>query len=54
MKLVVRLFNFLIMAISLAAAVLLFAMPAFSFNSNIALDVAKFADFVPKPNTPAS
>ena len=48
MKLVVRLFNFLIMAISLAAAVLLFAMPAFSFNSNIALDVAKFAGFVPK------
>ena len=36
------------MAISLAAAVLLFAMPSFSFNSNIALDVQKLSDFVPK------
>ena len=48
MKLVVRIFNFVIMAISLAAAVLLFAMPSFSFNSNIALDVQKLSDFVPK------
>lgn len=36
------------MAISLAAAVLLFAMPSFSFNSNIALDVQKLSEFVPK------
>ena len=48
MKIVVRLLNVLIMALSLAAAVLLFVMPAFSFNSNIALDVNKFSEFVPK------
>ncbi len=47
MKLVVRIFNYVIMALSLAAAVLLFVMPAFSFNSNVALDVQKLSAFVP-------
>ena len=36
------------MAFSLAAAVLLFALPSFSFNSNIAIDVAAFSKFVPQ------
>ena len=48
MKVVIRLFNFIIMAFSLAAAVLLFALPAFSFNSNIAIDVQSFSKFVPQ------
>ena len=48
MKLIVRILNFVIMGLSLAAAVLLFAMPAFSFNSNIALDVQKLSSFVPE------
>ena len=48
MKLLVRIFNFVIMALSLAGIVCLFAFPAFSFNSNIALDVEKFAKFVPE------
>lgn len=48
MKLVLKIFNYVIMAVSLAAAILLFAMPAFSFNSNIALDVEAFSKFVPE------
>lgn len=48
MKLAIRIFNFLIMAISLAAAIMLFAMPAFSFNSKIALDIEAFSKFVPE------
>lgn len=48
MKLIVRILNFVIMGLSLAAAVLLFAKPAFSFNSNIALDVKKLSSFVPE------
>lgn len=48
MKVVIRIFNVIIMAFSLAAAVLLFALPAFSFNSNIAIDVQSFSNFVPK------
>ena len=48
MKLVLRIFNFIIMALSLAATVFLFAAPAFSFNSNVALDVKTFSEFVPE------
>ena len=48
MKLVLKIFNFVIMGLSALAFVLLFAVPAFSFNSNIGLDINKFADFVPK------
>ena len=48
MKLLVRIFNYVIMALGLAGVVCLFAFPAFSFNSNIALDVEKFSKFVPE------
>ena len=36
------------MAVCAAATVMLFTPPAFSFNSNIAVDVASFAKFVPE------
>lgn len=48
MKLALRILNFVIMAISLAATVFLFAYPTFSFNSNIGLDVVAFSKFVPE------
>lgn len=48
MKLIIRIFNFAIVALSLAASVLLFAMPSFSFNSNITLDVVKISKIVPE------
>ena len=48
MKLILRIFNFVIMGLSLAAAIMLFAMPAFSFNSKIAIDVEAFSKFVPE------
>ena len=47
-KLILRILNILILALSLAAIVFLFAVPSFSFNSNIAIDVATFSEFVPK------
>ena len=47
-KLILRILNFVIMTISVAAIVFLFAAPAFSFNSNIAIDVATFSEFVPE------
>ena len=48
MKLALRILNFVIMAISLAATIFLFAYPTFSFNSNIGLDVVAFSKFVPE------
>lgn len=48
MKIVLRIFNVLIMAISIAATAFLFMPPAFSFNSNIALDIKTFSEFVPE------
>ncbi len=48
MKLIIRILNFVIMAICAAATVFLFTPPAFSFNSNIAIDVAAFSKFVPE------
>ena len=48
MKLIIRILNFIIMAVCAAATVMLFTPPAFSFNSNIAVDVASFAKFVPE------
>ena len=48
MKLALRLFNVLIMTLSAAALVLLYATPAFSFNSNIAVDVKTLSSFVPE------
>lgn len=47
MKLVLRIFNIAIMLLSLVATVFLFASPSFSFNSNIALDINSFSQFVP-------
>ena len=47
MKLILRLLNVVIMAISAAATIFLFASPSFSFNSNIAIDVKSFSKFVP-------
>ena len=48
MKLVLRIFNFIIMGIALAATIMLFTTPAFTFNSKIAIDVQTFAKFVPE------
>ena len=48
MKIVIRVLNILIMAISVAAGVFLFLPPAFSFNSKITVNVATFSEFVPQ------
>ena len=48
MKLILRLLNVIIMAISLTATIFLFAAPSLSFNSNIAIDVKTFSKFVPE------
>ena len=48
MKLVIRIFNIIIMAISVVAGVFLFMPPAFSFNSKITVNVATFSQFVPE------
>ena len=47
MKLVLRIFNIFILALSAAAMVCLFTVPTITFNSNIALDVKTFSQFVP-------
>ena len=47
MKLILRIFNIVIMALSMMAGIFLFVAPSFSFNSEIALDVKKFSEFVP-------
>lgn len=48
MKLVIRIFNIIIMAISVVAGIFLFMPPAFSFNSKITVNVATFSQFVPQ------
>ena len=48
MKLAIRIFNGVIMALSLIATIFLFASPTLSFNSNIAVDVEALAKFVPE------
>ena len=48
MKIVIRIFNILIMAISVVAGVFLFMPPAFSFNSKVTVNVATFSQFVPE------
>ena len=48
MKLVLRILNLVIAAIAGVAVVLLFAMPAFSFNSKVVVDVNKFSSFIPE------
>lgn len=47
MKIVIRVFNVFIMAISLAAAVLLVATPTISFKARLGMDVETFSEFVP-------
>lgn len=48
MKLVLKIFNFVIIGIAALATVLLFALPTFSLNSLVTLDVDKFSQFVPE------
>ena len=48
MKLVLRILNLVLAAVGLTATVLLFALPAFSFNSKVVVDVKTLTDFVPK------
>ena len=48
MKLALRIFNVIIMAISAFAVVALFASPTLSLNSHIAIDVPTIAKFVPE------
>ena len=47
MKLVLRIFNIVIMLLSVVAGVCLFVTPSFSFNSKITLDINGFSKFVP-------
>ena len=47
MKLVLKILNFVIIALAAAATVCLFAVPMFSFNSRIDLDIKSFSNFVP-------
>ena len=48
MKIVIRILNVLIMAISVAAGIFLFMPPAFSFNSKVTVNVSTFSQFVPE------
>ena len=48
MKLVLRILNLVIAAIAGVAVVLLFAIPAFSFNSKVVVDVNEFSKFIPE------
>lgn len=48
MKITLKVFNYIILALSLVAGICLFAMPTVTFNSNIALDVQKFSEFLPQ------
>lgn len=48
MKLVLRILNLALAAVALTATVLLFALPAFSFNSKVVVDVKTLTDLVPK------
>ena len=47
MKLVVRIMHLVIAAIAAVATILLFAMPALSFNSKVVLDVEAVSNIVP-------
>ena len=48
MKTVVRIFNFIIMGLSLAASILLFTVKPMTFDSKIAIDIDTFSKFVPE------
>ena len=47
MKLIVRIMHLVIAAIAAVATILLFAMPALSFNSKVVLDVEAVSNIVP-------
>ena len=47
-KLIIKIFNCVIIAVATVATIFLFASPSLSFNSRIDLDVAKFSQFIPK------
>ena len=48
MKLAIRIFNLIILALSAVATIMLFATPTLSFNSYVAVDVKTFSAFVPE------
>lgn len=47
MKLIVRIFNVIILALSAVACIFLFNPPAFSFKSKITIDVVAISEFIP-------
>ncbi len=48
MKTVIRILNFVILAISAAATICLFAVPPMTFNSKVSVNVDAFSKFVPE------
>lgn len=48
MKTIIRIFNIVIMALSVVAGLFLFMPPALSFNSKITISVSDFSKFVPE------
>ena len=48
MKLVLRILNLVMATIAMVATILLFSLPAFSFNSKVVVDVKTLTDLVPK------
>lgn len=51
MKLVLKIFNIIILAMSAIAGIFLFATPTISLASRVSFDVAKFSEFVPTSAT---
>ena len=47
-RLIIKIFNCVIIAISAVATVFLFASPSLSFNSRIDVNVEKLSEFIPK------
>ena len=47
MKIILKIFNLVIMAIAALATVFLFVTPTLSFNSKVCVDIATFSQFVP-------
>ena len=48
MKLMLRIFNLVFIALSATALILLFTLPSFSLYSNVGIDVKKISSFVPE------
>ena len=48
MKLVLRILNLVMAAVAMVATILLFSLPAFSFNSKVVVDVKTLTNLVPK------